>query len=89
MGQAEIATIIQDAVITVLVVSLPCLGIGLVVGLVISIFQATTQIQEQTLVIVAKIAAVFIALIIFFPWMMSMTSDFTHRLYGYILTMLR
>ena len=89
MSQNEVATIIQDAVLTILTVSLPLLGIGLVVGLLISILQATTQINEQTIVFVTKILSVFGALILFGPWMLTQLQEFTLRIYGYILTLLR
>ncbi len=89
MGQNEVITIVQDAVITILTVSMPLLGIGLVVGLVISILQATTQINEQTIVFVSKILSVFGALILFGPWMLTQLQEFTTRIYGYILTLLR
>ncbi len=89
MGQNEVATIVQDAVMTILTVSAPMLGIGLVVGMVISVLQATTQINEQTIVFVAKILSVFAALIIFGPWMLTTLQEFTTRIYGYILTLLR
>jgi len=89
LSQNEVATIIQDAVLTILTVSLPLLGIGLVVGLLISILQATTQINEQTIVFVTKILSVFGALILFGPWMLTQLQEFTLRIYGYILTLLR
>ena len=89
MSQSEVSTIIQDAVMTILTVSMPLLGIGLVVGLIISILQATTQINEQTIVFVSKILSVFAALLIFGPWMLTKLHEFTLRVYGYILTILR
>ena len=89
MSQNQVVTIIQDGVITILTVSLPLLGIGLVVGLIISVLQATTQINEQTIVFVSKILSVFSALILFGPWMLTRLQEFTFRIYGYILTMLR
>ncbi len=58
----------------------PILGFGLVVGLVVSLFQATTQIQEQTLAFVPKIAAVMLALLIFGPWMLATLIDFAHQI---------
>lgn len=61
-------------------VTAPILGFGLAVGLLVSIFQATTQIQEQTLAFVPKVAAVMIALLIFGPWMLSSMLDFTHQI---------
>ncbi|AJS59156.1 flagellar biosynthesis protein FliQ [Paenibacillus sp. IHBB 10380] len=77
-----------QAVYTVLKVSAPMLLMGLVVGLIISIFQATTQIQEQTLAFVPKIVAVLVSLIIFGPWILTTMVDFTFNildnLYKYI-----
>lgn len=67
-----------QALYTVLKASAPMLVIALVVGLIISIFQATTQIQEQTLAFVPKILAVFIALLIFGPWILTTLVDFTY-----------
>ena len=89
MSQSEVAAIIQDAVLTILIVSLPMLGLGLIVGLVISVLQATTQINEQTIVFVSKILSVFGALIVFGSWMLTRLQEFTYRVFGYILTLLR
>ena len=69
-----------QAVFTVLKVSAPMLIIALVVGLIISIFQATTQIQEQTLAFVPKIIAVFLIILIFGPWMLTIMVDFTFNI---------
>ena len=82
MDQAEIAALVTDAVMTILIVALPLLGIGLVVGLIISILQATTQINEQTIVFVTKILSVFLALILFGPWMLTRLTDFTLRVFN-------
>jgi len=71
-----------QALFTILKVSAPMLVIALVVGLSVSIFQATTQIQEQTLAFVPKIIAVFLALLIFGPWILNIMVDFTARLLG-------
>ncbi|GFO58575.1 flagellar biosynthetic protein FliQ [Geomonas silvestris] len=71
----------------VLMLSAPMLICALVVGLLISIFQAVTSINEATLVFVPKIAAVMIAMVIFFPWMMSFMSDFTREIFGMIANM--
>ncbi len=89
MGQAEVTTIMQDALTTILLVSLPLLGIGLVVGLIISILQATTQINEQTIVFVSKILSVFGALILFGSWMLTQLTEFTYRVYDFIITSFR
>jgi flagellar biosynthetic protein FliQ len=61
----------QDAIKTTIVVALPMLGMGLVVGLIISIFQAVTQINEMTLTFVPKIVAVLLALLFFASWMIE------------------
>lgn len=71
-----------QALFTVLKVSAPMLGIGLIVGLLVSIFQATTQIQEQTLAFVPKIIAVFLAILVFGPWILNVMLDFTSQLLG-------
>jgi flagellar biosynthesis protein FliQ len=66
-----IIRIAERGIYTVLMVSGPLILLALVVGLIISIFQATTQIQEQTLAFVPKIVAVLIGLVVFGPWMLS------------------
>jgi flagellar biosynthetic protein FliQ len=72
-----------------LMLSGPLLIFSLLVGLAISIFQAVTSINEATLAFAPKIIAVMIAMIIFFPWMMTYMSDFTREIYGLIPTMRR
>lgn len=69
-----------DAVYVVLKASAPMLALALVVGLIISVFQATTQIQEQTLAFVPKIVAVFLSIIVFGPWILNTIVDFTYNL---------
>lgn len=67
-----------------LILSLPMLFVGLVVGLMISIFQATTQINEMTLTFVPKILAVIVVIIFTMPWMLNMLIDFTTRIFNLI-----
>ncbi len=69
---------------TALLLSAPLLVFSLVVGLLVSIFQTITSINEATLAFVPKIVAVMVALIIFFPWMMSYMSDFTREVFAII-----
>ena len=64
----------------ILILSAPILASGLIVGLMVSIFQAVTSIQEQTLSFVPKIVVVFVALIVFLPWMMRTMLSFTTSL---------
>ncbi len=66
----------QEALMIVLLVSAPMLGLGLSVGLAVSVFQATTSIQEQTLAFIPKIIAVFVAILIFGPWMLRIMVEF-------------
>lgn len=61
---------------TLLMVSAPMLGLSLLVGLLVSVFQAMTQINEATLTFVPKILAVFVGLLLFFPWMLSVLISF-------------
>jgi flagellar biosynthetic protein FliQ len=71
----------RDALLTTLLVVGPLLGLSLVVGLIVSIFQATTQIQDQTLAFVPKILAVLIGLVVFGPWMLQVLTQFTMHLF--------
>ncbi|MBH5316628.1 flagellar biosynthesis protein FliQ [Paenibacillus sp. GSMTC-2017] len=69
-----------EAIYVVLKASAPMLVLALIVGLIISVFQATTQIQEQTLAFVPKIVAVFLSIIVFGPWILNTVVDFTYNL---------
>lgn len=64
-----------------LAIALPMLGVGLGVGVLVSILQAATQIQEMTLTFVPKIIAVFLALLISFPWIMDKMISFTQDIF--------
>lgn len=84
MSQSMIITVLQDAIMTVLKCSLPMMGAALVIGVIVSIFQAATQISEQTLAFVPKIIGVFLALLVCAGYIISETSGLVMRLYGYI-----
>lgn len=72
---------LSQSSITLLILMLaPVLGTALAVGLIISIFQAITQIQEQTLAFAPKIIAVFVSLLVFGPWMLTHLVDFTKKI---------
>ncbi len=66
----------QEALMHVMLVSAPMLGLGLLVGLMVSVFQATTSIQEQTLAFIPKIVAVFVAILLFGPWMLRIMIEY-------------
>ncbi len=74
----------RDAIEIVLLVSAPPLLCALVVGLVLSIFQAATQINEMTLTFVPKVMAMFVTLLIAGPWMLTTITDYIRRLYAAI-----
>lgn len=82
MTDTFIVTVFREALGKVLLVSAPMLAAGLLMGLIVSIFQATTQIHEQTLAFIPKIIAIFGALVIFFPWMMRLINDFAGKIFG-------
>ncbi len=71
----------RDALLTVMKISAPVLLIGLSVGLIVSILQATTQIQEQSLHFVPKILAMLVALLLLGSWMLTTMKEFTLRMY--------
>ena len=70
-----------------LLLAAPLLIFSLVVGLIVSIFQAVTSINESTLSFVPKIVAVMVAMIIFFPWMMTYMCDFTREIFDLMVQM--
>lgn len=86
MTQVMVMDILRNAYLTIMLVSGPVLIIALIIGLVISILQATTQVQEQTLSFVPKIVAVMFALIIFGSFMINTLISFTTNLFKLIST---
>jgi flagellar biosynthetic protein FliQ len=84
MSPEAVISLIQQALEVLVLVSAPPLFAALAVGLLISIFQAATQINEMTLSFIPKLLAMFAALVLAGPWMLSTLLDFTRRLYGAI-----
>lgn len=84
MSPQMVISIGREALITTLSVAAPLLAISLVVGLVVSIFQAITQINEMTLTFVPKILGVALTLLVFLPWMINTLTDFTTHLFEMI-----
>ncbi|MDA3845004.1 MAG: flagellar biosynthesis protein FliQ [Vallitaleaceae bacterium] len=81
MNQDLIVDLAREAVLTIITVSGPLLLIALVIGLLVSIFQTVTSIQEQTLAFVPKIIGVFIGLIVLAPWIMNQMVDLVNKIY--------
>jgi len=89
MSQSEVITVMKDAITTILIAAGPMLVVAMVVGVVISIFQATTQINEQTIAFVPKIVAILVVLLLSAGFIISTLTGFTERMFGYVSTMLK
>jgi flagellar biosynthetic protein FliQ len=89
MEQSQVITVMQDAITTILTVAGPMLIVAMVVGLIISIFQATTQINEQTLAFVPKIVAILLTLLLAAGFIITNLTEFTTRMFSYADTMIR
>ena len=86
MSQSMVLYMAKEAVGAVLLVGGPILGMSLLVGLLVSIFQAMTQIQEQTLTFIPKVVAVVVVLILLGPWMLSVLTAYTTNLFTQLTT---
>lgn len=81
MSGEFVVSLAEQGIYTILIVTGPLLVLALVIGLLVSIFQATTQIQEQTLAFIPKIVAVMVGLIFFGPWMLTRIVEFTANIF--------
>lgn len=86
MEQGRVMEIMAEAFLTVIKLAGPLLIISVLVGLVVAILQAATQVHEQTLTFVPKFVAIGLTLILLGPWMMDTMNDFTIRLFEAIIT---
>ncbi|MBM7552736.1 flagellar biosynthesis protein FliQ [Thalassobacillus pellis] len=82
MNSEMVISLAERGIYTTLLISGPLLILALVIGLVVSIFQATTQIQEQTLAFIPKIVAVLLGLVFFGPWMLSQMVQFAADIFN-------
>ena len=89
MSQDFVVQVMFQAINLILLISLPSVGVGLAVGFLISLFQAITQIQEQTLTFVPKVVSVLLVIAFTSPWMISLLVDFTTTLWSTIPSMAR
>lgn len=89
MEDTVFLTLTQNVLILILILSTPILVVSMVVGLLISVFQAVTQIQEATLTFVPKIIAGILTLIILMPWMLNMFVSRSIEMFDYIQTMIK
>ncbi|WP_018932659.1 flagellar biosynthesis protein FliQ [Gracilibacillus lacisalsi] len=81
MSGEFVVSLAEQGIFTILMVAGPILILALVVGLLVSIFQATTQIQEQTLAFIPKIVAVLLGIVIFGPWMLATMVEFATNIF--------
>ncbi len=88
MNQDVVINVAMQAMQLAFKISMPLLLAGLAIGLIVSIFQAVTQIQEQTLTFIPKIVVMGLVLVVAGPWMLSEVVTYTHQLYSSIPTMI-
>ena len=88
MGSQAVLTLVQQALFVTVLVSAPLLLTALVVGLVVSIFQAATQINEMTLSFIPKLLAMFAVLVLVGPWILATLVDYVQRLFASIPTVI-
>jgi flagellar biosynthetic protein FliQ len=81
MNSTAVISMVREALELTLLISAPLLLTALVTGLVISVFQAATQINEMTLSFIPKLIGVFVAVVISGPWMLQLLIDYTQRLF--------
>lgn len=82
MTEEMVVDLVRQAVGAVLLAASPMMVAGLVVGLLVSIFQAATQINEQTMTFAPKIVAVLVALVVFAPWILNIVLGLAHEIFG-------
>jgi len=80
MGPNDVLDVARDAIFVTLKVGAPIMGVALLVGLIVSLLQALTQIQEMTLAFVPKILVIFVSILLFLPFMLSTLTGFTERM---------
>ena len=80
ISESAVLDIARDAIYTIIITSAPLLLVSLIIGLIVSIFQTVTSIQEQTLTFVPKILGVFVTLLICGSWMLNSMSSFIEKL---------
>ena len=85
MNEVDVLDVGREALIIILTTAAPIMGAGLLIGIIIALFQALTTIQEMTLTFVPKIIIIFVALIVFLPFMMRTVIEFSERLFDRII----
>ncbi|AGA70272.1 flagellar biosynthetic protein FliQ [Desulfitobacterium dichloroeliminans LMG P-21439] len=86
MTQNDVLYLAKEALMTALMIGGPILGVSLLVGLLVSIFQAMTQIQEQTLTFIPKILGIALVMLLLGPWMLDVLTGYTANLFNELAT---
>lgn len=89
MSELFVFSVGKEAIMTALKVAAPVLIVSMIVGLIVSIFQAVTQIQEQTLTFVPKLLAIIVVMVILGPWMLNTLTQFIQNMLGSITYIVR
>ncbi len=89
MTHTDVINLARESVLMVLTLAGPLMGVALIIGLLISVLQATTQIQDQMLNLAPKIAGVFVVLLVLGSWFLNSIVDFTVNLYAQIPQIIR
>lgn len=87
MTQGQVMAVFQQAVLTAMKMAAPLLIVSIVIGLIVAVFQAATQIHEQTLTFVPKVFAIALLLLAMGPWMMTILDDLVKNLFAIIPTL--
>jgi flagellar biosynthetic protein FliQ len=82
MNESTVIDLAREAVYVALLLAAPALAVGMIVGIVVAIFQAVTSVQEQTMTLVPKLFCVCLTLLVIMPWMLTTLLDFTRRMFG-------
>jgi flagellar biosynthetic protein FliQ len=80
MNETEILDVVRETIIVVLKLGAPPMILALIVGVLISVFQTLTQIQEATLTFMPKIVVIFVAMLVLLPYLITTITNFTHSL---------
>jgi flagellar biosynthesis protein FliQ len=87
MTESTVIDLAREAVYVALLLAAPALAVGMIVGILVAIFQAVTSVQEQTMTLVPKLFCVCLTLLVIMPWMLTTLLDFTRRMFGGISTL--
>ena len=86
MDQAQILDVAREAIFVILKIGGPAMVLALIVGVCVSVFQALTQIQEQTLTFMPKIIVIFLSMLVLMPYMIGTLTGFTHDMIDRIIS---